>query len=114
MRNVSTTDGANDAVIGVLDLARARLIAHATAPETKTLWGFHPFQGLPSGLVPRVVRDASYWHLPVGTRIVPHVDKRTPKKRARDLDIGKRILQSGDDDLIRRWLHGEDVEHLVK
>lgn len=102
-----------DDTIGVHDQLRAALVAQwATAPEGKTLWGFHPFAGLPSGLTPRMVRDESYWHLPPGTRIVRKMkDKRTPQQRNRDLEVGRRVLQSGDNDLIRRWLHGEDVEH---
>jgi len=98
----------DDPVIGVLDQARARLIAHAaSAPEGKTLWGFH----MP---VPHVVRDSRYWHLPAGTRIVrKYTDHRNPAQRAHDLEVGKRVLQSGDDDLMRRWLNGESVEHLV-
>lgn len=86
-------------VIGVHDQLRAALVARWSAqPEGKGL---------------RRVRNSEYWRKPLGTLISAHrsqPDPRTPEQHAHDLEVARRVMQSGRADLIRRWLHGENVE----
>jgi hypothetical protein len=80
-----------DEVIGVHDQLRARLVAHwADEPETKTL---HPF---------RVVRDAAFWHKPVGTRITPG---RTPSDR--ELHAAAAALHGRTLSDLDRWMFND-------
>lgn len=97
-----------DDVIDVHDRLRAALVARvADDPEFKTLWGFHPFQGLPSGLTPRVVRDPNYWHLPAGTRISAGLRRRTPAERERGEHEAARALHAGTLSDLDRWMLGQ-------
>jgi hypothetical protein len=83
-----------DEVIGINDQLRARLVAHwAGEPETKALRSFHPF---------RVVRDAAFWHKPVGTRITPG---RTPSDQ--ELHAAAAALHAGTLSDVDRWMFND-------